>query len=111
MSFIQWALLTVIGLFTLKFCIFAIADKVLKYKENKNDEELYKSIKEYTERFNYIIEEIDKLRRDMHYMVNEINDKVEGLDSQTTSRFDNYKTVIDMEMADISKRLNKVEVI
>ena len=81
MSFIQCVILTIIVLFTFKFCIFAIADKVLKYKENKNDEELYKSIKEYTERFNYMNEEIIELRE----KINEINDKVENLESQTTS--------------------------
>lgn len=100
MSFAQYVILTIIVLCTLKFCIFAIADKVLTYKENK-------SIKEFTARFEYINEEIVKLREEM----NEINDKVKNLDSQTASRFDNYKTVVDMEMADISKRLNKVEVI
>lgn len=107
MSFNQCVILTIIVLFTLKFCIFAIADKVLKYKENKNDEELYKSIKEYTERFNYMNEEIIKFREE----INEINDKVENLESQSISRFDNYKTVIDMEMDNISKRLSKVEVV
>lgn len=111
MSFFQWVLLIIIGLFTLTFCIFTIVDRVLKYKENKNDEELYKSIKEYTERFNYMNEENIKLRGDMRAIVNEINDKVENLESQLISRFDNYKTVIDMEMVDISKRLSKVEVV
>lgn len=36
MSFIQWAVLVIIGFFTLTFCIFTILDRILKYKEKKH---------------------------------------------------------------------------
>lgn len=89
MSFIQWAVLTVIGIFTLTFCTFTILDRVLKYRENKNNRqnvdfcmdkmnEKYELLNNniniidmaHEQRFINIHEEINKLREEMRDILN-----------------------------------------
>lgn len=130
MSFIQWAVLTVIGIFTLTFCTFTILDRILKYRENENKNnrqnvdfcmdkmnEKYKLLNDdikmvdnaHEKRFKNIHEEINNLREEMHDMVREMDIKIEAFENQNTNQFNIYKEVIDKELDDISNQLNDLE--
>lgn len=130
MSFIQWAVLTVIGIFTLTFCVFTILDRVLKYRENKNNinkqnvdfcmdkmNEKYKLLNDdikmvdisHEERFKNIYEEIEKLREEMRDMVREMDVKIEAFENQNTNQFNIYKDTIDKELDDILAQVNDLD--